>query len=232
MSVSRGPISDDSPDHVNDDRCSPNRRRVSEREAAGIVSQPHLRREGSGEDDGWGGREDGVELGAEQGSDLVPPRELGGDDLARHGVLPGFVARPELLGRCVEEDGYRRPAVGASHLDPCGSPVVVEPERVDDRQQPPLHATGDDIVEHLERVRSRPLIALAGADQCSQAVRRHHVVVPEPCVRPGGLAGTGWADKYHERVGGDPGQFLGLGGRRVHGERIARPARARAGRQV
>ena len=57
---------------------------------------------------------------------------------------------------------------------------------------------GDDELEQLERVLRRALVALAGADDGAQAVRRDDLLGREPLRRPVRLAGAAGADEHDE----------------------------------
>ena len=77
----------------------------------------------------------------------------------------------------------------ARPTSPRGTQVGVEAERVDHRRQPSLQASGDDLVEHGERVGRRTQIVLGLADDCTQRVAGDDLIGREVRGGPRRLAG-------------------------------------------
>ena len=107
----------------------------------------------------------------------------------------------------------------ASEIEPAPTRLVVEPQRVDHRDETALHATLDHQREDVESVGSGPLIVLAGANQAPQLVSGDDLVGPEVGCGPRRLPRAGCPHQDDERAIGNSQHRVG-----VHSASFARPS--------
>ena len=145
------------------------------------------------------GRADDPPLVGETRKDLSEPSQLSRENRRRDGVSPVAVASTSRFRRYIEYDQDRREALFSGQREVPEPPMIVEPERVDDREQAASHAGRNHLIENGKGVGACIEIVLAATDDRPQPVGRDYLFGSKVFIGPGGLPGGGRPYENDER---------------------------------